>query len=50
MVELSKKPLFIVYREKEINISLARTRKSNIEEEIRKSKGLVNLKELVVEP
>ena len=50
IVKLSKEPLFIAYREKEKNISLTKTKKISVKKGVKKSKGLVNLRELVVEP
>ena len=52
IVELFKKKklLLIIYRGKEKNILLANTKKSSAKKRVRKSKGLINLRELVVEP
>ena len=49
-MELYKELLSIVYRGKEKNTLLAKIQKISIIQKVRKSRGLVNLKELVVKP
>ena len=50
IVELAKELLSAAYRGKEKYILLAKTKKSNIKRGVKKSKGLINLKKLVVKP
>ena len=48
-MKLFKKLLSIVYRGKEKKTLLAKTKKSSIKKKVKKSKSLINLKELVIE-
>ena len=50
IVKLSKQPLSMVYKEKEKYILLARTKRISIIQKVRKSRGLQDQKELVIEP